>query len=220
MAAREIPYRDGRLQKAGAAFTAAIVFACFTLASTSYLAWLYRLLEYAPGVSAEGVTMVGGYSLQAVGIAFMCALIRRWPEAGGRLPFVTSIALHFACASAAMLASTPASLVALGFAMNFLYGCVCAFYLQRLMHWAPREHRGIAVFKEPQIGAHCRFRSKAFAQHAVGNNRTSVYCKGYRLTHLNVRKHGVSHVGKQAVVIWRYGGIYICVALCAIAVCR
>ena len=144
MAAREIPYRDGRLQKAGAAFTAAIVFACFTLASTSYLAWLYRLLEYAPGVSAEGVTMVGGYSLQAVGIAFMCALIRRWPEAGGRLPFVTSIALHFACASAAMLASTPASLVALGFAMNFLYGCVCAFYLQRLMHWAPREHRGIA----------------------------------------------------------------------------
>ena len=128
----------------GVAFTLALVFACFTTTSTSYLAWLYRLIEFAPGVSAEAITMVGGYSFQAFGIGCMCLLMRKGPEFSGRLPFITAIAIHFACAAAAMFASTADALVGLGFLMNFLCGIVCAFYLQRLTHWVPKAHRGVA----------------------------------------------------------------------------
>ncbi len=131
---RAIPYWEEHPQLAGGAFTLALVFACFTLASTSYLAWLYRLMEFMPGSSIEGITMVGGYSFQAMGIAFMCTLMRGRPTLSSRLLFITAIALHFACAAAAMLATGPTGLVGLGFAMNFLCGIVSAFYLQRLAH--------------------------------------------------------------------------------------
>ena len=137
-------YQKGNPQIPGVAFTLALVFACFTLASTSYLAWLYRLMEFASAPSVEIITMVGGYSFQALGIGCMCALMRKGPNFTGRLPFITAIAIHFAVAAATMFAGTLESLVALGFAMNFLYGIVCAFYLHRLTRWVPREHRGVA----------------------------------------------------------------------------
>ena len=141
---RVIPNPGARPSLSGVGFTLALVFACFTLASTSYLAWLYRLLEFAPDASIEAITMVGGYSFQALGIGLACAAMRARPEFAGRMPFITAIAIHFACAAAAMLASTPTALVSLGFAMNFLYGIVCAFYLHRLMKWVPKNRRGIA----------------------------------------------------------------------------
>jgi hypothetical protein len=101
-------------------------------------------LEFAPEASVEAITMVGGYSFQALGIGFMCALMHKGHGFTGRLPFITAIAMHFAVAAAAMLANTYESLVTLGFAMNFLYGIVCAFYLHRLSQWVPRKHRGVA----------------------------------------------------------------------------
>lgn len=137
-------YQGNHPEIPGVAFTLALVFACFTLASTSYLAWLYRLMEFTSGTSVEAITMVGGYSFQALGIGFMCALMRRGPGFTGRLPFITAIAMHFAVAAAAIFATTFAGLIALGYVMNFLYGIVCAFYLHRLTQWAPREHRGVA----------------------------------------------------------------------------
>ena len=88
--------------------------------------------------------MVGGYAFQALGIGFMCTLMRRGPSFTGRLPFIVAIAIHFAVAAAAILATTYVGLVTLGFAMNFLYGLVCAFYLHRLAQWVPRNRRGIA----------------------------------------------------------------------------
>lgn len=129
---------------ASVGFTLVLVFACFTLASTSYLAWLYRLLEFAPDAPIEAITMVGGYSFQALGIGLACAAMRARPDFAGRLPFITAIAIHFACAAATILSRTPGTLVALGFAMNLLYGVICAFYLHRLARWVPRNHRGVA----------------------------------------------------------------------------
>ena len=93
---RANPHQQRRPQTVGIAFTLALVFACFTLASTSYLAWLYRLMAIAPEASIEAITMVGGYAFQALGIGFMCALMRGRPALTGRLPFITAIALHFA----------------------------------------------------------------------------------------------------------------------------
>jgi len=139
----EHPRIAGRGGLSGAIFALALVFACFTLSSTSYLAWLYRLMEY-PSVSADGITMVGGYSFQALGIGVMCALIHWRPRLGDQIPFITAIAIHFACITATVLAKTLEGLIALGFCMNFLSGLVCAFYLQRLAQWAPRNRRGLA----------------------------------------------------------------------------
>lgn len=144
MADRALSYQQAHPETRGVVFTLALVFACFTMASTSYLAWLYRLMEFAPGLSVEVITMVGAYAFQALGIGFMCLLMRRGPGFGGRLPFITAIAIHFACAAAAMFASLPEALVGLGFLMNFLYGIVCVFYLQRLAHWVPKTHSGVA----------------------------------------------------------------------------
>ena len=144
MADKAIPYQGNHPGIPGVAFTLALVFACFTLASTSYLAWLYRLMDFISGPAVEAMTMVGGYSFQALGIGFMCALMRKGPSFTGRLPFITAIAIHFAIAAAAILATTFAGLITLGFAMNFLYGIVCAFYLHRLTQWVPRKHRGVA----------------------------------------------------------------------------
>ena len=137
-------YQGNHPEISGVAFTLALVFACFTLASTSYLAWLYRLMEFISGPAVEAITMVGAYAFQALGIGFMCALMRKGLGFTGRLPFITAIAIHFAVAAAAMLATTYVGLVTLGFAMNFLYGIVCAFYLHRLTQWVPRKHRGVA----------------------------------------------------------------------------
>lgn len=142
MADKETSYRGTHSEIPGVAFTLALVFACFTLASTSYLAWLYRLMEFTSGTLVEAITIVGGYSFQALGIGFMCVLMCKGPGITGRLPFITAIAMHFAVAAAAIFATSFAGLIALGYAMNFLCGIVCAFYLHRLTQWVPREHRG------------------------------------------------------------------------------
>ncbi len=139
----EHPRTAGRDGLSGAVFALALVFVCFTLSSTSYLAWLYRLMEH-PSVSADGITMVGGYSFQALGIGVMCALIHWRPRLGDRIPFIAAIAIHFASIIVTVLANTLEDLIALGFCMNFLSGLVCAFYLQRLAQWAPRNRRGLA----------------------------------------------------------------------------
>ena len=57
VADRSDSYLGKRPEIAGIGFTLALVFACFTLASTSYLAWLYRLVECAPGAPIEAITM-------------------------------------------------------------------------------------------------------------------------------------------------------------------
>ena len=144
VADRSDSYLGKRPEIAGIGFTLALVFACFTLASTSYLAWLYRLLECAPSAPVEAITMVGGYSFQAIGIGLACAAMRVRPDFARRVPFITVIAIHFACAAATMLAGTYETLLALGFTMNNLYGVICAFYLNRLARWVPRNHRGLA----------------------------------------------------------------------------
>ena len=100
--------------KTGVAFTLAIVFACFTMASTSYLAWLYRLMEFVPAASVNPIALVGGYAFQAVSIGLGCAGMKANIRFARRAPFAAAIAIHFACAAAAMLASEPVSLVVLG----------------------------------------------------------------------------------------------------------
>ena len=129
--------------RVGIMFTLALVCACFTLASTSYLAWFYRLVEFTHAGAADMLSMVGGYAFQALGVGVACVLLRVKARLFGRTSFVAVVAIHFACAAAAIYSSTFAGLVVFGFAMNLLCGILSAYYLLCLVRLVPRERRGV-----------------------------------------------------------------------------
>ena len=54
----------------------ALIFLCFLLTSTGYLAWLYHLMGLVPANTSDILTMVMGYSLQALGIGIFALLNR------------------------------------------------------------------------------------------------------------------------------------------------
>ena len=55
---------------------ALLILACFLLASTGWLSWLYHLTELAEAAQVDMLSMGVGYPMQAAGIAAFCALSR------------------------------------------------------------------------------------------------------------------------------------------------
>lgn len=127
----------------GLASTLLLVFVCFSLASSGYLAWLYHLIELVPSESVDVLSMGVGYACQGAGIALMAAIMRKRPEACGRLSFVALIAFTFACAAPAALSDSLAGTLAFGYAMNVLCGAVSLFYLVHLASYVEECRRGI-----------------------------------------------------------------------------
>lgn len=54
--------------------SALFICACFLLTSTGYLAWVYHIMEMVPFRTADAVSMVAGYALQAAGLGLFMAL--------------------------------------------------------------------------------------------------------------------------------------------------
>lgn len=127
----------------GTALCFLLVFAGFTLTSSTYLAWVYHLMDFVPSEFADGLSMVGGYFLQALGIGLMAAVGRMRPGAYGRISLTTIVALHFACAAPAVLGTSLWGVISFGLVMNVLCGCIAAHYLQRLSGSVPERRRGI-----------------------------------------------------------------------------
>ena len=119
-----------------------LIFAGFTLTSTTYLAWLYNLMTFPEASSIEAITMVGGYSFQALGLGIMALFARRWPETFARVPFISIVALHFLCAAPAMMGESFIGSLAFGFLMNVLCGAIAANYLHRLAADVRKGWRG------------------------------------------------------------------------------
>lgn len=124
-------------------FAASLVFVCFTLSSSGYLAWLHHLIALQPQANVDLLTMGAGYFCQAAGIGVAAASMRRWPELMGRVPFVVCLALNFACTAPAALGHSFATTMAAGILMNLLCGIISAFYLLRLSSFVRPERRGI-----------------------------------------------------------------------------
>ena len=129
--------------RADAIATLVLVFACFTLTSSGYLAWLYHLMVFAPPESVDVLSMGLGYIFQGLGIALIVALMRRKPEISDRTPFVAIVAFHFACAATASLSDNLAGTLAFGYVMCLLCGVVSGFYLLSLAALVRKERRGI-----------------------------------------------------------------------------
>ena len=127
----------------GIAITLLLVFACFTFSSSGYLAWLYHLIELAPEVNVDGLSMGGGYAFQGVGMILAAIVIRTRPEAMGRVMLVALVALHFACAAPAALSDNLVGTLAFGYVMNTLCGFISVFYLLCLASLVEEKRRGI-----------------------------------------------------------------------------
>lgn len=120
-----------------------LVFAGFTLTSTTYLLWLHHLARFVEPDAIDALTLIGGYGLQALGLGTMAAVGSRHPEAFARVPFVSIVAVHFLCAVPAMMGTSLAGVLALGYLMNFLCGAIAAHYLRQLARDVETHRRGL-----------------------------------------------------------------------------
>ncbi len=120
------------------------VAACFFLTSAAYMSWLYRLIAQAGGPTADLLSMVAGYTMQAAGLALVCLLLKRHPDGDGlhRL-FVASLLLCAACFALAMTGGALAGTIAFGLAMNLFFGMIAGFYLYALAVMPQSDRRGI-----------------------------------------------------------------------------
>ena len=123
--------------------TLAIVFTCFTMTSTSYLAWLYRLGDVVNPATADALSMVGGYALQSLGVGLVCLAMRLQWRPVGQTAFILVVAAHFVCAAAAISAQTFFGMVFFGMAMNLFCGAVSGFYLFTLARWVQPNRFGV-----------------------------------------------------------------------------
>lgn len=122
----------------------ALVSVCFLLTSTGYLSWVYHLVELVSGSSADTLSMVGGYVLQAVGITvYMRA---GHTQSGWRLRHMTLLALllYVLCLAPATLASNLETTLAFGFLSNLLCGLIAGHYLHVLAIGLAPGHRASA----------------------------------------------------------------------------
>ena len=122
--------------------TLLLVFACFTLTSEAYIAWLYHLASIAPAGAADMLTMVCGYACQAVGLGIAAIAVRTRPNAMSPLAFVLALSLHFACAVPAACSASLAASVVFGLIMNTVCGAIAAFYLMRIAQCVSARSRG------------------------------------------------------------------------------
>ena len=111
--------------------TALLIFLCFLLTSTSWLAWEYHLLTFMPARATDLSTMGIGYLLQAAGTGLFIFLIRHREDRAGRL-FFLAMAVHTLCMLPAVLSPFPAAALAFGFLMNLACGFIAGGYLHEL----------------------------------------------------------------------------------------
>ncbi len=122
---------------------ALLILACFFLASTGWLLWLYHLTTLVEPQSVGILTMGIGYPMQALGI---CAFILYEPKRSGRRVLHTtqaSIAASVVCLIPATLAPDLVSTLAFGYLASLLFGYAQGFYLSCLSRYVEGTRRGV-----------------------------------------------------------------------------
>lgn len=124
--------------------TLLLVFTCFTLLSSGYLAWLYHLIELIPPTDVDASAVGAGYLFQAVGIGITALLMRVRRGILSRMSFIAALVAHFVCAALSSIGASLAMALVFGYAMNLLCGFISAFYLLGVAQCV--EQRRGAVF--------------------------------------------------------------------------
>ena len=117
--------------------------ACFLLASTGWLMWLYHLTGLVAASSVDVLTMVVGYLMQAAGISAFMYFGRSLSEARTRQLVAFSVAAYVACLAPAALAPSLAPVLAFGYLSSLLCGYMQGFYVYCLARHVDKAHRGI-----------------------------------------------------------------------------
>ena len=102
---------------------------CFTLTSAIYLSWVHLLAEKSAGSLTEWISLVGGYLMQALGMAFTAFYCRGYRAFRFQRLF-TPVILLMAVTSVTTLCSESFPMAILfGLVMNILFGVVSGVYL-------------------------------------------------------------------------------------------
>ena len=108
-----------------------LIFLCFLLTSTSWLAWEYHLMTQVSSRVSDICTMVIGYLLQAAGIGIF-AVMSRCRRTYLREIFIVALVVHIVCMFPAILSPYTASTLIFGFMMNLACGVIAGYYLYEL----------------------------------------------------------------------------------------
>ncbi|MBQ6524813.1 MAG: hypothetical protein IJI12_09180, partial [Atopobiaceae bacterium] len=122
---------------------ALLILACFLLASTGWLLWLYHLTELAEAAQVDMLSMGVGYPMQAAGIAAFCALGRARSKAYLQITTTATVVLYVVCLAPATLAPDLAPTLAFGYLASLLCGYFQGYYLYCLASLVPEEQRGM-----------------------------------------------------------------------------
>lgn len=117
--------------------------ACFLLASTGWLMWLYHLTGLVAASSVDVLTMVVGYLMQAAGISAFMYFGRSLSEARTRQLVAFSVIAYVACLAPAALAPSLAPVLAFGYLSSLLCGYMQGFYVFCLARHVDEKRRGL-----------------------------------------------------------------------------
>lgn len=106
-----------------------IIFLCFFLTSSGYLAWLYHLVNLAPAGASDMLAMGLGYFLQALGIGVFAVGVRRKPAIMSHKLFVIILGIYLVFTIPSILIVNLTWTIIFGGFSNLFCGMIAGFYL-------------------------------------------------------------------------------------------
>ncbi|MGN0115555.1 MAG: LuxR C-terminal-related transcriptional regulator [Acutalibacteraceae bacterium] len=120
-----------------------IIALCFLWTATSYLSWMYNLLDFAKS-SVDWLTEVIGYLFQAFGIFVFSIVIKRKKSLlSNKSIFISCIVADFIFIIPATLSNHLIFILIWGYLMNFVHGIIAGFYLALLATQVEQKYRSI-----------------------------------------------------------------------------
>lgn len=110
----------------------AIIALSFFLSSEFYIGWVYHLMTFTVGVSADTISMTAAYLLQASGIGVFYLLLKKQPFRITKHLYSAMLAFLAAAAIPSLLDTKLAGAVVCGLVMNLMIGGIAGFYLYLL----------------------------------------------------------------------------------------
>ncbi len=125
--------------KKPAVMSGAVIFLCFLLTSTGWLAWNSHMQEYMDQNLVNVCTMVAGYALQAVGIGLFACILRYKPSRADRALPAYAL-LHFAFLVPVVICTDFVEIAA-GLVMEIFCGLIAGYYLFHFSRSVPLTQR-------------------------------------------------------------------------------
>lgn len=127
---------------------------CFLWTGSSYLTWMYRIMDFYPDSAIDVLTEVIGYLFQILGLAVFSYLIKKKSDLIlKKSSFLITILADFCFMIPAAFATSPITVLVWGYVLNLLHGLVAGFYLTALVTMLPQQLRGTAFGMGYGIGS-------------------------------------------------------------------